>query len=91
MTEQEKHWGASPEPLVYSVEQAADLLGVGRTFMFRLLATGEIESFKIGKRRKIARDALHAYIDRLRQEQATPGGDGASAPSRPGSPRGGRQ
>jgi excisionase family DNA binding protein len=83
---------ASPEPLVYSVEQAADLLGVGRTFMFHLLATGEIESFKIGKRRKIARDALHSYINRLRQEQSASGSDGPAAPPPPGSRvRGGRQ
>jgi len=64
------HAAGAPDPLVYSVEQAADLLGIGRTFMFRLLATGEIESFKIGKRRKIAREALDRYIDRLRREQA---------------------
>ncbi len=56
--------------LVYSVEEAADLLGIGRTFMFHLVATGEIDSFKIGKRRKIPRDALDGYIERLRSEQA---------------------
>ena len=56
--------------LLYSVEEAADLLGIGRTFMFHLLATGEIDSFKIGKRRKIPRDALDGYIERLRSEQA---------------------
>jgi excisionase family DNA binding protein len=54
--------------LAYSVEQAAELLGIGRTFMFQLVATGEIESLKIGKRRLITRDALHGYIDRLRRE-----------------------
>ncbi len=56
--------------LVYSVEEAADLLGIGRTFMFHLVATGEIDSFKIGKRRKIPRDAIDGYIERLRSEQA---------------------
>jgi hypothetical protein len=35
-----------------------------------LLATGEIDSFKIGKRRKVPRDALDGYIERLRAEQA---------------------
>ena len=48
----------TPPRLVYSVEEAADLLGIGRTFMFHLVATGEIESFKIGRRRKIHREAL---------------------------------
>lgn len=55
--------------LLYSVEEAADLLGIGRTFMFHLVATGEIDSFKIGKRRKIPRGALDSYIERLRTEQ----------------------
>lgn len=61
---------SAPGRLLYSVEEAADLLGIGRTFMFQLVATGEIDSFKIGKRRKIPRDALDAYIERLRSEQA---------------------
>jgi excisionase family DNA binding protein len=54
---------------LYSVPEAARLLGVGRTYMFRLVATGQVESVKIGKLRKIPRDALHDYIDRLRSEQ----------------------
>jgi excisionase family DNA binding protein len=61
---------STPPRLVYSVEEAADLLGIGRTFMFHLVATGEIESFKIGRRRKIHRDALDRYIERLRSDQA---------------------
>ena len=64
-----------PGRLLYSVEEAADLLGIGRTFMFHLVATGEIDSFKIGKRRKIPRDALDGYIERLRSEQAAAAGD----------------
>lgn len=59
-----------PGRLLYSVEEAADLLGIGRTFMFHLLATGEIDSVKVGKRRKIHRDALDGYVERLRSEQA---------------------
>lgn len=59
-----------PGQLLYSVEEAADLLGIGRTFMFRLLATGEIDSLKIGRCRKIPRDAIDGYIERLRSQQA---------------------
>jgi excisionase family DNA binding protein len=61
---------------LHSVPEAARLLGVGRTYMFRLIATGHIESVKIGKLRKIPNDALDEYIDRLRAEQ--PVGDDAS-------------
>jgi len=56
--------------LLYSVTEAASLLGVGRTYMFRLIATGEIESIKVGKLRKIPRDALGQYIDRQRPGKA---------------------
>ena len=54
----------------FSVEEAEDLLGIGRTFMFQLVATGEIDSLKIGKKRKIPRDANYGYIRRLRSEHA---------------------
>lgn len=62
-----------PQParrLLYSVEEAANLLGIGRTYMFQLVATGEIDSFKVGKHRKIPNGALEVYIERLREEQA---------------------
>jgi excisionase family DNA binding protein len=55
---------------LYSAVEAARLLGVGRTFMFHLIATGRIESVKIGKLRKIPAAALDEYVDRLRAEQA---------------------
>ena len=45
------------------------MLGVGRTYMFHLLATGEVDSFKIGRLRKISSDALDGYLERLRSEQ----------------------
>jgi len=62
--------------VLYSVEEAADLLGIGRTYMFHLLATGEIDSFKIGKLRKISSNALDGYIERLRSEQGAVLGPG---------------
>jgi excisionase family DNA binding protein len=74
---------SAPGRLLYSVEEAADLLGIGRTFMFHLVASGEIDSFKIGKRRKIPRDALDGYIERLRSEQgAVADGPGEFRPPR---------
>ena len=56
--------------LLYSVPEAARLLGVGRTYMFRLISAGEIESIKVGKLRKIPRDALGRYIDQRVQERS---------------------
>jgi excisionase family DNA binding protein len=62
--DQTDHFGGGR--LLYSVTEAARLLGVGRTYMFRLIAAGEIESIKVGKLRKIPFDALDRYIDRQR-------------------------
>jgi excisionase family DNA binding protein len=54
-----------PGRRAYSVEEAAEQLGIGRTYMYHLLATGEVESFTIGKRRKVRPEALDAYLERL--------------------------
>jgi excisionase family DNA binding protein len=70
--EQPESFLAGREQILYSVEDAADMLGIGRTFMFQLIATGEINSLKIGRRRKVSRDALDAYIARLYAQQASP-------------------
>jgi excisionase family DNA binding protein len=59
-----------PVKQLYSTEEAAEFLGIGRTFLFRLLATDQIESFKIGRKRKITREALDAYVQRLLHDQA---------------------
>lgn len=58
------------EKLLCSPEEAAELLGVGRSYMFELVARGEVESFKVGRLRKIPREALTAYVERLRAESA---------------------
>jgi hypothetical protein len=44
--------------------------------MFHLLATGEVDSFKIGRLRKISSDALDGYLERLRSEQGAAPGSG---------------
>lgn len=43
---------------------------LGRTTVFALIASGEIESILIGRARLIPEDALVAYFHRLRTEQA---------------------
>ena len=70
MTEPADRSGGAPNLILYSVEEAASILGIGRTFMFRLVGTGAIESLKIGKRRKIPREALDAYVAHQLREQS---------------------
>lgn len=54
------------EPLNYTVEGGAQALRIGRSKMFELIASGEIESITIGRRRLIPADALHTFLARLR-------------------------
>ncbi len=50
-----------------SVKEAADRLGVSRTTLYRLVASGDLKSMRVGARRgavRIAPDALHDYVVR---------------------------
>ena len=61
------------EPLLLTPEEAAERIRVGRTELFRLLRTGEIESILIGaRRRRIPFAALEAYVEGLRVAQGDP-------------------
>ncbi len=56
--------------LLVPVEEAAAILSLGRSKVFELVAAGEIESLKVGRRRLIPRQALDAYVQRQREAQA---------------------
>ena len=50
------------EPLLLTVAQAAQRLGISRSLFYELLATDEIESITIGRLRRIPAEALTTYI-----------------------------
>ncbi len=50
---------------LYRVEEAAQLLGVGRTRVFDLIKLGELRSVKIGGSRRIPAAVLDEYVERL--------------------------
>jgi excisionase family DNA binding protein len=56
----------APTPLVLTVEEAANRLGIGRTLMYALVKSGDIESVTIGRLRRIPADALVTFVDSLR-------------------------
>jgi len=56
--------------LLVPVEEAAAILSLGRSKVFELLAAGEIESLKVGRRRLVPRQALDAYVQHQREVQA---------------------
>jgi len=53
------------ERLAVRVEEAAEILGIGRSMLFLLLKEGRLKSVKIGKRRLIPLLELEAFL--LRQ------------------------
>ena len=64
-----KHPAEFPlEPLAVSVEEAASLLGVGRSTIFELIRAQRLASIKVGKRRLIPTDELEAFIHRAMAE-----------------------
>ena len=54
----------APERALLTVEEAAERLHIGRTRMFNLVKTGEIESVQIGRLRRIHPDAVEAFARR---------------------------
>ena len=62
-------------PMLLTVEVAAALLGLGRTTTYELVMRGQLQSVKIGRRRLVVRNGLHAYISDLLTSQS---GDEAS-------------
>lgn len=58
--------GSTASPLLLTVEQAAQQLGIGRTTVFALLKSGELESIPLGRLRRIPAECITEYIDRLR-------------------------
>lgn len=58
------------DPLLLTPEQAFKLIGVGRSHGFKLLASGEIPSLKIGRLRRIPRAALERWVTQQSSPEA---------------------
>ncbi len=52
--------------MLLTAEQAAQLLAIGRTKVFELIRSGELESIRIGSSRRIPIDAIESFVFRLR-------------------------
>lgn len=57
------------EQLVLTVDDAAERLCVSRTLMYALVSSGEVESVRIGRLRRIPVDALSTFVESLRAHQ----------------------
>jgi excisionase family DNA binding protein len=56
--------------IVYTVEEAADVLKISRWKVFELIRTEALRSIKIGGLRRIPHVAIEQYIQRLMEEAA---------------------
>lgn len=54
-----------PSARLNQIEDVMERLGIGRSTVFGLLASGELRSVKIGRRRLIPEAALVQFIDAL--------------------------
>ena len=52
--------------LLYDVNEASIMTSLGRSKLYELMATGEVESVKVGKRRLIPAEALERFVQGLR-------------------------
>jgi excisionase family DNA binding protein len=68
-------------PLLLTVNQAAELLGIGRSTVYELIDAGELISVKRGASRRIPLKAIYGYIDLLLEDAKDDGGEGPTVPS----------
>ena len=55
------------DKVLLSPEEVADALGVSRSKVYELLASGRLHSIKIGRCRRIVRSVLLQFVDELQQ------------------------
>ena len=56
-------------PLLLTAEEAAERLSISRTTAYELMRTGVLRSVKIGRSRRIPREALTEFVTGLTEEQ----------------------
>lgn len=49
-------------PVVYRVEEAAEALRLTRDAVYELIRSGQLRSFKVGRRRLVPIEALTEYV-----------------------------
>lgn len=57
--------------VLLTAEEAAERLAVGRTAVYALLKSGQLESVRIGRLRRIPAEAVENYVQRLIANQTT--------------------
>ncbi|MBV9094883.1 MAG: helix-turn-helix domain-containing protein [Streptosporangiaceae bacterium] len=65
--------------LMLTVKEAARRLGLGRTLVYQLISSGELESVTVGRLRRVPAECLAEYVKALRKARSSRAADGNSA------------
>ena len=57
------------EKLVYSIQEAANLLGISRSYAYELVRNGTIPALELGKKRVIPKEKFVAWINEKESEK----------------------
>lgn len=61
------------QSLSHTLEAAVTLTGITRSRLYQAIASGELATFKVGRRRMVSRKALEDFIARLERQSAERG------------------
>jgi excisionase family DNA binding protein len=56
---------------LHNIERAQERLGVGRSKIFELIASGQLRSVCVGRRRLVPEQAIRDFIARLDEQAGT--------------------
>jgi excisionase family DNA binding protein len=56
------------DPRLLTVREAANVLGMGRSTLYELIASGAVETVVIGRSRRVPHEALVSFVAALRAE-----------------------
>lgn len=56
----------APAPLCVRINDAARMIGIGRTKLYELIGNGEVDVVKVGKATLVTTASLNAMIERRR-------------------------
>ncbi|AMU99413.1 excisionase family DNA-binding protein [Xanthomonas citri] len=59
--------------LSYTLEEASEVTGLGRTTFYQQIALNQIRTFKVGRRRLVSAQALREFIEKKEREAVASG------------------
>lgn len=53
--------------MLFTADEVADILHIGRSTVFKLMKQNQLESIRLGRSRRVPIDALQNFVEDLRQ------------------------